>query len=326
MKDNNGFPLAGLLLSSACTVGVIQLLRSTLNKLERAVDANKKKNNYNNNKDEQQNNHADKDEQPVHNYVWKLGFRESDVAKALRFRTTNPTTTKNGQQERNHNVEKSRRRQRQQCCCDPAEASLFRVLLPAMGAKRVLQVGIDTGYNTLALAESVCGGQQQRVVALAHSEEEVSVGEPSWIEARVRNRIELHVGPVVPSLRKLLQQQQHQDGTYDFCLLMIDDAASTTTETTSGQENHHQQQQQQQQQQLHYYYCYELLLQLLRPNAIMAITNVLLDGNVLDPNQSDETTEAVRDLSVHIYNDDRIEHVLLPLTNGVTLLRKRECY
>jgi predicted O-methyltransferase YrrM len=68
---------------------------------------------------------------------------------------------------------------------------------------------------------------------------------------------------------------------------------------------------------------YEILLKLIRTNGIIALDNVLWIGRVLDESVNDEDTVALRGISKHIYEDDRVEHVLLPFADGVPLVRKK---
>ena len=68
---------------------------------------------------------------------------------------------------------------------------------------------------------------------------------------------------------------------------------------------------------------YEYCLQLLRPNGLIAIDNVLWSGKVADVDNSETETIAIRALNEKLYNDNRIDLSLLPLSDGVTLIRKK---
>eukprot|EP00540_Astrosyne_radiata_P011013 CAMPEP_0116825150 /NCGR_PEP_ID=MMETSP0418-20121206/1797_1 /TAXON_ID=1158023 /ORGANISM="Astrosyne radiata, Strain 13vi08-1A" /LENGTH=226 /DNA_ID=CAMNT_0004453609 /DNA_START=43 /DNA_END=723 /DNA_ORIENTATION=+ len=209
----------------------------------------------------------------VNDYVLKLGFHETEQAKALRIKTSElPKSNMMG---------------------DPTESAMFNVLLPAMGAKKVLEVGVFTGYTTLILAQAV--GKDGTVVAMDITDEYPKVGEPYWKQAKVRDRIDLRIGPAAESLQGLIDDGQ--EGTYDFAFIDADKPS--------------------------YQNYYELLLKLLRPNGIIAIDNVLWDGDVLDEKVTDEDTVALREISSYVYKDDRVEHVMLPFADGVTLVRKK---
>lgn len=68
---------------------------------------------------------------------------------------------------------------------------------------------------------------------------------------------------------------------------------------------------------------YERLLKLLRPGGLIAVDNVLWGGSVLDPADQSEDTKAIRALNEKIAADERVDHVLLPVGDGLTLARKR---
>jgi predicted O-methyltransferase YrrM len=209
----------------------------------------------------------------VNDYTLKWGFKESSIAEQLRLETAN--------------------HERSIMMGDPSEAALFSVLLPAMGVKKVIEVGVFTGYTTLIMAQAL--GKEGTIVALDVSEEYCSIGKKYWKEAGVDGRIDLRIAPAQDSLKAMLANGE--EGTYDFAFI---DADKTN-----------------------YKNYYELLLQLIRPNGIIAIDNVLWSGKVLDESITDDDTAALREISKHVYEDERVEHVLLPFADGVTLVRKK---
>jgi hypothetical protein len=109
---------------------------------------------------------------PINDYVLKVGFNETPIAQELRLVTTNhPRAIMMG---------------------DPVEAAFFQVLLPAIGAKKVLEVGVFTGYTTLVMAEAIA--QQEgggTIVALDINDDYVSIGKPYWEKAGVHHMIDL---------------------------------------------------------------------------------------------------------------------------------------
>ncbi|KAL3934328.1 MAG: hypothetical protein SGARI_003434 [Bacillariaceae sp.] len=176
---------------------------------------------------------------------------------------------------------------------DPVEAAFFNLLLPAIGAKKVIEIGVFTGYTTLTLAKAV--GDGGKVVALDVSDEFTSIGKPYWEEAGVEDRIDLQIAPAAESLQKLLKDGE--EGAYDFAFIDAD--------------------------KVNYEQYYELSLKLLRKDGIIAIDNTLWGGKVLDEqNYNDDDTVALRNISLLVKADERVEHVLLPFADGVTLVRK----
>lgn len=212
---------------------------------------------------------------PVNDYVLKFGFNESPLAKGLRLATaSHPRAVMMG---------------------DPVEAAFFQVLLPAIGAKKVIEVGVFTGYTTLVMAQAMeqDGG---KIIAMDIDDEFVSIGKPFWEKAGVRDRIQLRLGPAAESLQNLLDEGG-QEGTFDFAFIDADKS--------------------------NYGVYYELLLKLMRKNGIIAIDNVLWGGRVLDDSIVDPDTLALREISKYVQKDDRVEAVLLPFADGVTLVRKK---
>lgn len=218
----------------------------------------------------------------VHDYVQKLGYAESETAKALRLATASHA--------------------RSVMMGDPLEAAFFgNVLLPTMGAKTVVEVGVFTGYSTLVMAQALPA--DGKVIALDVSREFTDIGAPYWKQAGVEEKIDLRIGPAVESLQSLLDAKNDDDeygpNSIDFAFIDAD--------------------------KVNYKTYYELLVKLVKPNGIIAIDNVLWSGRVLEEDEAnmDDDTKALREISQHVQQDERVEHVLLPFADGVTLVRKK---
>ena len=74
---------------------------------------------------------------------------------------------------------------------------------------------------------------------------------------------------------------------------------------------------------VNYQIYYELVLQLLRPGGLLLVDNVLWSGSVADDSIQDESTCAIRDLNTHIHQDNRVDISMLPVGDGLTLVRKK---
>lgn len=225
---------------------------------------------------------------PINDYALQVGFAETDVARELRLVTAQHS--------------------RSIMMGDPIEAAFFKVLLPAIGARKIIEVGVYTGYTTLVMAQAIQStaagddndGKEPKIIALDINDEFVSIGKPYWEKAGVKDTIiDLRLGPAAESLQAILDQEDDQAGTFDFAFI---DADKTN-----------------------YKVYYELLLKLIRKNGLIAIDNVLWSGKVLDPAQyeNDADTAALREISEYVKADDRVEFVLLPFADGVTLVRKK---
>ncbi|MBV8689419.1 MAG: class I SAM-dependent methyltransferase, partial [Candidatus Eremiobacteraeota bacterium] len=113
--------------------------------------------------------------------------------------------------------------------------------------------------------------------------------------AGVAEKIQLRIAPAIETLDSLLARGD--DGTFDFAFI---DADKTSYDD-----------------------YYERSLRLLKQNGIMTIDNVLWSGRVADPTEEDESTQALRALNAKIGRDDRVDVAMIPIGDGVTLVRKR---
>jgi caffeoyl-CoA O-methyltransferase len=124
------------------------------------------------------------------------------------------------------------------------------------------------------------------------SEEWTSVGRPYWERAGVADRIELRIAPALETLQAL-----PGDPRIDLAFIDADKGG--------------------------YIAYYEELLARLRPGGLILVDNVLWSGRVVDPEATDEDTVAIRAFNDHVAADERVDSVMLPVADGLTLLRKR---
>ncbi len=174
----------------------------------------------------------------------------------------------------------------------PDQAQFMQLLIHLLGATQTIEVGVFTGYSTLAVALAL--PQTGHVVACEIEEKWPRVGLPYWQEAGVTDKIDLRIAPARDTLTSLIDQGH--TNRYDFAFIDAD------------KEN--------------YITYYELCLQLIRPGGLIAIDNTLWDGKVVDPHNQESETEAIRNFNAHLHKDDRVELSLLTLADGLTLARK----
>jgi len=173
----------------------------------------------------------------------------------------------------------------------PEQGAFMAMLVKLMGAKRILEVGTFTGYSSLAMALT----GDVKIIAADVSEEWTNVARKYWKKAGVDGRIELRLGPAAETLEQLLKAGEASR----FDLMFIDaDKASYDT-------------------------YYEGGLKLLRSGGVMLIDNVLWSGSVADPSIKDEDTSALRALNSKIMADARVDLVMVPICDGVTMALKR---
>jgi len=175
----------------------------------------------------------------------------------------------------------------------PEQGQLMALLAKLVGAKRCIEVGVFTGYSSLAVALAL--PEDGRILACDVSEEWTTIARRFWREAGVEHKIELQLQPAVRTLEQLLAQGEA--GRYDFAFVDADKPAYDT--------------------------YYELLLQLLRTGGLMALDNTLWSGAVANPHEREPNAAALRALNDKLHRDERIDLSLLPIGDGLTLARKR---
>jgi len=175
----------------------------------------------------------------------------------------------------------------------PEEGQLIGFLLETIGARRTLDIGTFTGYSALVAAISM--PEDGRVTALDTSEEFTAIARRYWQASGVDDRIDLRLGPALGSLETLIAEGGSEQ--YDFAFIDADKER--------------------------YEAYYELVLRLLRPGGLAAVDNTLWRGRVVDPDNRKARTEAFRAFNAKLHADQRITLVMLPVGDGVTLIRKR---
>jgi predicted O-methyltransferase YrrM len=174
----------------------------------------------------------------------------------------------------------------------PEQGQFMALLVKLMGAKRCIEVGVFTGYSSLAVALAL--PPTGRIVACDVSEEYTQIARRHWEAAGVAGRIDLRIAPALETLDGLLAAG---DGGYDFAFIDADKGA--------------------------YADYYERLLALLRPGGLIAVDNTLWDGDVADAANQEPDTVAIRAFNEKLRDDERVDLSLVPIGDGLTLARKR---
>jgi len=184
----------------------------------------------------------------------------------------------------------------------PEQGQFMALLVKLIGATKTLEVGTYTGYSTLSVALATPDDGITDTCDI--NEEWANIGKRYWRQAGVENKISLHLGPAVDTLDSLICNGQ--DNSYDFAFIDAD--------------------------KIHCESYYEKSLQLLRAGGLMVIDNVFLFGSVVDPELldddlktriSDADISVMRSLNTKIQQDDRVDMSMLPIADGLTLVRKK---
>lgn len=174
---------------------------------------------------------------------------------------------------------------RPQMMVGPLEGALLRFLARLTQAQRILEIGMFTGYSSLAWAEAL--PPDGHLITLDVNPETAEIAKRYFRESPHGKKIDMRLGPALDSLRTL-------EGPFDLCFI---DADKT-----------------------HYSNYYEICIGLVRQGGLIVLDNMLQRGKVLD--QNDESSRGIGMLNKRILDDPRTENVLLPLRDGIMLVYK----
>lgn len=174
----------------------------------------------------------------------------------------------------------------------PEQGAFMAWLVRLMGARRTLEVGVFTGYSSLAVALAL--PQDGTLLACDVNAEWTAVARRYWERAGVAGKITLELRPAIETLDQRLAAGEA--GTYDFAFIDADKES--------------------------YAAYYERCLRLLRAGGVLVVDNTLWGGAVADGADHRETTRAIRALNRHALQDRRVEATLLPIGDGLLLARK----
>jgi predicted O-methyltransferase YrrM len=209
----------------------------------------------------------------LYDYLLKVSLREPVLLKRLRDETAKHPR---------HGMQIS-----------PEQGQFMQLLVRLSGTKRCIEVGVFTGYSSLAVALAL--PDEGRIVACDVSEEYTAIARRYWQEAGVEKKIDLRLAPATETLDKLLNHGEA--GRYDFAFIDAD--------------------------KINYRNYYERILKLLRPGGFIAVDNVLWSGSVIDRKDNSEDTVAIREFNQALRADQRVELSMVPIGDGLTLARKR---
>jgi caffeoyl-CoA O-methyltransferase len=170
----------------------------------------------------------------------------------------------------------------------PEQGTFMQLITRALGVRRAIEIGTFTGYSALCVARGL--PDDGRLVCLDSSEEWTAIARRYWARAGVADRIELRLGDAHETLRALPAEP-----VFDLAFVDADKTG--------------------------YADYVEQLHPRIRDNGLVLLDNTLRSGKVLDP--PDDDARAVVELNAELATDPRWETALLPVSDGLTFLRKR---
>ncbi len=172
----------------------------------------------------------------------------------------------------------------------PEQGAFMTLLARLLGAKRAVEVGTFTGYSALCIARGL--PEDGELLCCDVNEEWARIARRYWEKAGVADKITLKLAPAAQTLEELPREP-----LFDFAFIDADKPS--------------------------YPLYFEQILGRLRPNGVVLVDNVLWAGAVADPAAQDPNTLAIRRFNDLVRDDPRVECVMLPIADGLTLLRKR---
>ena len=167
------------------------------------------------------------------------------------------------------------------------EGRFLKMLVAAVGAERVLEIGTFTGYSALSMAEAL--SDSGRLTTLELDADHAALARRFIDRSPYADRIEILVGPALETLATL-------HGPYDFVFI---DADKTS-----------------------YPAYYEAVLPMLSERGLIAVDNVFQSGHVAHTGHGNANVAAIRQFNDHVASDPRVECVMVPIRDGVTLIRR----
>jgi len=172
----------------------------------------------------------------------------------------------------------------------PEQGAFMEQLARALGVRRAVEVGTFTGYSALCIARALPPGG--KLLCCDISEEWTSIGRRHWERAGVADRIDLRLGPAAETLAAMPVEP-----IFDLAFIDADKAGYRT--------------------------YYEEILKRLRPGGVILVDNVLWMGSVVDPDNTNEDTNAIRAFNDFVAADERVEVAMLTIGDGLSFIRKK---
>jgi caffeoyl-CoA O-methyltransferase len=172
----------------------------------------------------------------------------------------------------------------------PEQGTFMTLLAQLAGARSAVEVGTFTGYSAICLARGLGAGG--RLLCCDVSDEWTSVARRYWERAGLSDRIELRLGPAEQTLAALPAET-----SFDLAFIDADKTG--------------------------YVRYWDLIVPMIKPGGVILVDNTLSHGRVVDLAEQGDNVVGIRQFNGHALADERVELVLLPIGDGLTLARKR---
>ena len=173
----------------------------------------------------------------------------------------------------------------------PEQGQFLEIIVKISGAKNCLEIGRFTGLSTLCMARGL--PKNGKIITIDNSDEFLNLAKRFWIKADVQKKIKSIIGEGLNVLKDLIDVKKN------FDIIFID----------ADKKN--------------YDNYFEMSLKLISSNGLIMIDNMLWGGDVADLKKTDESTKSIRFLNKKLFKDPRVECSLLPLADGLLMIRKK---
>lgn len=207
----------------------------------------------------------------LYQYLVDVSVREEDILKALRRETAQ------------YHMARMQ--------LSPEVGQLLALLVKLQAPKKLLEIGVFTGYSTVSMAMAM--PQEAHLIAIEKKQMWLDIATSYLEQANVMDRVTTYCDKALPIMTSFLGEEKD---TFDFIFIDAD------------------------KQNLLAYY--DVAKQLLRPGGCLVIDNTLWWGNVADEAFTDKDTQIVRELNTRIHQDSEVDLSLIPIGDGLTLVRK----
>ena len=170
---------------------------------------------------------------------------------------------------------------------DPSQCYFFHLIIKISNIKNVLEIGTFTGLSALSI--SLALPDDGKLVALDKNEETNKIATSFFKKAKQDHKIKTIIKPALESLEEL------KNNKFDMIFIDAD--------------------------KMNYKEYYERSLKLINKNGLIIVDNVLWHGEVADENNLDKYTVSIRKFNEYVSNDKRVEQIIIPLGDGMTICR-----
>jgi caffeoyl-CoA O-methyltransferase len=174
-----------------------------------------------------------------------------------------------------------------------AQGALIKMICTLGGFTKCIEIGVFTGYSSICIAEGMA--KNGKLFALDKSKEFTHIAEKYWDKLKLNNKIELLLGNAKDALDNFISS--NLENTFDFVFIDADKS--------------------------NYLDYYEKSLKLIRSGGIIIIDNTIWKGKVLDENDNSSSTKSIKLLNNFIAKDERVDHCLISIYDGMTLCIKK---